>query len=122
MHPVVQAAPWALTNATYNATDKKEGTHALNFNGTNAYATVNNSGSAAFPSDGGYAQRTVAMWIRPTSASYNKRVVFDFGNVNNGMGLRFNGANMHYGVASGNTRSLQTFSAFASNAKLAWHQ
>jgi chitodextrinase/poly(3-hydroxybutyrate) depolymerase len=106
----------ALTNATYNATDKKEGTHSLNFNGTNAYATVNNSSSAAFPSDGGYAQRTVAMWIRPTSASYNKRVVFDFGNVNNGMGLRFNGANMQYGVASGNTRSLQTFSAFASNA------
>ncbi|QEC40770.1 fibronectin type III domain-containing protein [Pseudobacter ginsenosidimutans] len=102
---------------TYNTTDKKEGSSSLNFNGTNNYATVNNSASAAFPSEGSYSQRTVAMWIRPTSASYNNRVIFDFGNSSNGLGLRFNGTSLQYGVASSaGTRTTQSLANFASNA------
>lgn len=101
---------------TYNSTDKKEGSSSLNFNGTNNYATVNNSASQAFPSDGGYSARTVAMWIRPTSASYNKRVIFDFGNSSNGLGLRFNGTSLQYGIASSaGTRTTQSLANFASN-------
>lgn len=99
---------------TYNTTDKKEGTSSLNFNGSNNYATVNNSASGSFPSDGGYTMRTVAMWIRPTSLS-NSKVIFDFGNSTNGMAARFNGTALQYAVASNSTRAIGSLSNYASN-------
>ncbi len=39
-----------LTGATYTNAGVKEGTHALNLNGTNQYATINNSSSGQFSS------------------------------------------------------------------------
>src|SRR6185295_2130876 len=59
------------TNTSFNAADKQEGTHSLSFNNTappgNSFAAVNNSTGGGFPSDGGYSQRTIAMWIKPTT-------------------------------------------------------
>jgi dienelactone hydrolase len=103
-----------LTGATYTTTQKVEGTHSLSFSGSNQYVTVNGSSSGGFPSDGGYTQRTVALWIRPTSTSNNK-VIFDFGNNQNGLGLRFTSADLQAGIASGGTRTAITLNNVASN-------
>lgn len=104
-----------LTGATYSTTGPKEGTHALNFSGTNQYATVSGSSSGGFPSDGGYTQRTVAMWIKPTSTSNNK-VIFDFGNSTNGLALRFNSGALQAGIASASNRSTTSVANVTSNA------
>ncbi len=104
----------ALTGATYTTSNVKEGTHSLSLNGTNQYATVNSSSGGAFPSDGGYNQRTVALWIRPTSTS-NSKVIFDFGNSTNGLALRFNSGNLQAGIASAGTRVSISSSALSSN-------
>lgn len=94
-------------NTSYNSSQVKEGSHSLAFTGSSnpaSYATVNNSSTGGFPSDGGYSQRTVALWIRPATTTNNKRVIFDFGNNTNGLGLRFNGNALQAGVASAGTR------------------
>ena len=105
----------SLTGATYSTSTPKEGSHSLSFNGTNQYATVSNSSGGAFPSDGGYSQRTVALWIRPTSTSSSK-MIFDFGNNTNGLALRFNSGNLQAGIASAGTRATATLSNVTSNA------
>ncbi|MFT3825513.1 MAG: T9SS type A sorting domain-containing protein [Chitinophagaceae bacterium] len=90
---------------TYSAVTPKEGTHSILFTGatsSNSYATVDNS-TSGFPNDGYYTQRTVALWIKAT-ATNNKRVVFDFGNNANGLGLRFNAGVLEAGVASTSIR------------------
>jgi chitodextrinase/pimeloyl-ACP methyl ester carboxylesterase len=104
-----------LTGATYSNTSPKEGSHSLNLSGNSQYATVNNSNNGGFPSDGGYSQRTVAMWINPTSTS-NRKVIFDFGNSTNGLALRFNNGDLEAGIASNSIRSVATLANFASNA------
>ncbi len=104
-----------INNGTYNTTDKKDGSASLSLSGSNSYATVNNSSTGGFPSDGGYTQRTVAMWIKPSAIS-NKKVIFDFGNNTNGLGLRFNGTSLQAGVASNGTRVSISLSNVASNA------
>lgn len=104
----------ALTGATYSTTGPKEGSHALNLNGTNQYVTVNGSSSGGFPSDGGYTQRTVGLWIKPTSTSNNK-VIFDFGNSTNGLALRFNGGALQAGIASASTRATASVANVTSN-------
>ncbi|HKP31425.1 MAG TPA: LamG-like jellyroll fold domain-containing protein [Chitinophagaceae bacterium] len=106
------------TNTSFvnTAGNVKEGTHALSFNGTSSVANVNNSSSGQFPSAGGYTQRTVGLWIKPSSTSNNK-FIFDFGNNQNGMGLRFNSTNsaLQAGVASGGTRTSITLNNVTSN-------
>lgn len=105
-----------LTGATtiYNTSDKKEGTAALAFSGTNSYATINGSAAGGFPSDGGYTERTVALWIKPSS-TINKRVIFDFGSNVNGLGLRFNSGALQAGVASSSVRNSISVSSVSSN-------
>ncbi len=108
-----------LTNATYSITGPKEGSHTLNLSGNNQYATVSGSSSGGFPSDGGYTQRTIAMWIKPSSTN-NNRVIFDFGNNVNGIALRFTGGVLQAGISSGTTsgnavRALATASNTAFN-------
>jgi dienelactone hydrolase len=103
-----------LTGATYTTTQKVEGTHSLDLSGSGQYVTVNGSSAGDFPSDGGYTQRTVALWMRPTSTSNNK-VIFDFGNNQNGLGLRFTSADLQAGIASGGTRNTITLNNVATN-------
>lgn len=105
----------SLTGATYSTSGPKEGTHALNFSGNSQYATVSGSSGGAFPSDGGYTQRTVALWIKPTSTS-NSKVIFDFGNNTNGLALRFNSGSLQAGIASASTRATTSLSNVTSNA------
>jgi dienelactone hydrolase len=108
-----------LTGATYSTSGPKEGTHALSLSGNNQYATVNGSSSGGFPSDGAYDQRTIAMWIKPSSTN-NSRVIFDFGNNVNGIALRFNGGVLQAGISSGTSsgtavRGLATATSTAFN-------
>jgi len=107
------------TNTSFNSADKQEGTHSLSFNNTappgNSFAAVNNSGSGGFPSDGGYNQRTVAMWIKPTITTL-KRMLFDFGGADNGLGLRINANTIQAGVASNNTRTTISSGSFTTTS------
>jgi len=97
----------AGTATSFNASDKQEGSHSLSLPNTappgNGFATVNNSTGGGFPSNGGITQRTVAMWIKPTITTL-KRILFDFGGADNGLGLRINANTLQAGVANNNTR------------------
>ncbi len=69
-----------------------------------------------FPATGGpYTERTVALWIKPSSTS-SKRLIFEIGGSDNGLGLRFNSDDLVAGIASGSTRNTITLSNFASNS------
>jgi chitodextrinase/poly(3-hydroxybutyrate) depolymerase len=104
----------APTNTTFNAADKQEGSHALAI-GNNQYASVNNSSSGGFPSDGGFNQRSVGLWIKPTLTN-SRRMIFDFGGPDNGLALRFNSDNLIAGIASGSNRVSITLNNFVNNA------
>jgi large repetitive protein len=104
----------SLSNSgtTFISNDKTEGTHSVDF-GSNTY--INFGGSASgFPSLGGYNQRTVALWIKPTSTN-NKRMVVDIGGNDDGMGIRFNSDDLVGGIASNSVRNTITLSDFVSN-------
>ncbi|MBC7904927.1 MAG: fibronectin type III domain-containing protein [Gemmatimonadaceae bacterium] len=84
----------------YDAADKQEGSHSMTFTSTNNnYTTINNSGSGGFPGTGGYAARTVALWIKPASTT-NLRTIFEFGGNDNGIALRINSGSLQARVVS----------------------
>jgi chitodextrinase/pimeloyl-ACP methyl ester carboxylesterase len=107
------AAALVPSGTTFNASDKAEGTHAVSFASGNSI--LFDGGASAFPSAGGYGQRTVAVWIKPT-ATNNRRIIFDFGGSDNGMALRFNNNDLIAGIASGNSRHTAVLNSFASNS------
>jgi large repetitive protein len=100
----------------FNATDKREGSHALSLNGSNQFADMSFSSSGGFPSNS-FVTRTVALWIKPTAAAVSgtNRMVFDFGGSDNGLALRFNGNGLHAGVASSNVRHVASVNNIATN-------
>jgi hypothetical protein len=101
------------SNTAFIINDKAEGTHSVEFSTSDF---INFGGSAsAFPSVGGYSQRTVALWIKPTLTN-NRRMVFEFGGSDNGLGLRFNSDGLVGGIASNSVRNTITLSNFTSNA------
>jgi pimeloyl-ACP methyl ester carboxylesterase len=100
-------------SSTSFTTDRAEGSHAVTFDNSD-YISFSGS-SSAFPSAGGYSQRTVALWIKP-SATNNKRIVWEFGGNDNGMALRFNSDDLVGGIASGSSRSTVTLSNFTNNS------
>jgi hypothetical protein len=100
-------------SSTSFTTDRAEGSHAVSFNSSD-YISFDAS-SSAFPSAGGYSQRSVAIWIKPSSTS-SKRIVWEFGGNDNGMGLRFNSDDLIGGIASNSSRSTVTLSNFTSNS------
>lgn len=87
-------------------TDKKEGTHSVSLNGTNEYIDMSFSSGKSFPSDS-YGTRTIALWMKPTSAtvSATNKVVVELGGSDNGMAIRFNSKSLQAGIARNNTRS-----------------
>ncbi len=99
-------------SSTGFSTDRAEGSHSVEFNSTD-YITLGNG--SAFPAIGGYDKRTVALWIKPT-ATNSKRMIFDIGGSDNGLGLRFNSDDLVAGVASGSVRSTITLSNFTGNS------
>lgn len=101
------------SNTDFVSGDKAEGTHSVEFS-NNDY--INFGGSASgFPSLGGYSQRTVALWIKPTSTN-SRRMLVDIGGNDDGLGLRFNDDDLVGGVASNSVRSTITLANFVSNA------
>jgi chitodextrinase len=101
------------SNTAFINNDKAEGSHSVEFTSNDF---INFGGSAAaFPSLGGYSQRTIALWIKPT-ATNNRRMLVDIGGSDNGLGIRFNSDALVGGIASNSVRSSITLSSFASNA------
>jgi large repetitive protein len=103
---------------SYTSSDKAEGTHSLEFNGTNDYVVL--GAGSAFPAIGGYDKRTVALWVKTTNANAaGRKMLVDIGGNDNGLGIRFNSDDLIAGIASntsGSTvRSTVTFSNFVTN-------
>jgi len=95
-------------NRTLNAnntptfsTDRQEGTHSVDLNGTDEDLTVN-TGTGDYLR-GGYNRKTVAFWLRADNTSNNSGV-FDFGGTDDGLSMRLNANVLHAGIASNNTR------------------
>ena len=100
-------------SSTDFTTDRAEGSHSVSFNSSD-YISFDGS-SSGFPSQGGYDQRTVAIWIKPSTTS-GKRIVYEFGGNDDGMGLRFNSDDLIGGIASNSSRSTVTVSNFDNNS------
>ena len=101
------------SGTSFSSNDKAEGSHSISFS---SGASVSfDGGNSSIPSLGGYNQRTVSLWIKPSSTS-GKRMLFDFGNNDNGMGLRFNNGTLSAGIAGGGSRSTANLSNFTSNS------
>ncbi len=83
------------------STDNQEGTHSVDFNGTDEDITVN-TGTGDYLR-GGYNRKTVAFWLRADNTSNNSGV-FDFGGTDDGLSMRLNANVLHAGIASNNTR------------------
>lgn len=107
-------APGGSANPSFNASDKIEGTHSVSFDGTDDFLNVNNSSSGGFPSNGGFSQRTISLWVKPTVTT-GKRLLVDFGGPDNGIAIRFNANALEAGIASNNVRSTISLANFASN-------
>lgn len=102
----------SASNTDFSASDKAEGSASVVFNNSD-YIGFGGSPSA-FPSLGGYGQRTVALWIKPSSTN-SKRIVFELGGSDNGIGLRLSSNDLVAGVASGSNRSTIALVNFTSN-------
>jgi len=102
----------ANNSPTFSSTDKVEGSHAIDFNGSNEDVTVNTSSGDYLR--GGYAAKTVAFWMK-SDVSNSNRGIFDFGGSDDGLSMRINSNSLIAGIASSNTRrSIST--SFSSTA------
>lgn len=107
-----------LTNSnTSFVTDRKEGSHAISFNGTNAYADMTFSNVGNFPSDA-YRSRTVALWIKPNAStiSASNKVFVDLGGSDQGMALRFNNGALEAAICRNSSFQSASVSNVTSNA------
>ena len=100
---------------TYDATSKQEGAASLKLNGTSQAETLNNTGGFL---QNAFNQRTVALWIKPSSYGSN-RVIFDIGSSTNGLALVMNNNTLTAAAASNNTRTNITYSYGSSTT--VWH-
>ncbi|RYZ46244.1 MAG: hypothetical protein EOP49_23615, partial [Sphingobacteriales bacterium] len=83
------------------STDRKEGSHSIDFNGTNQDLSLTTAAGDYLR--GGYAQKTVAFWMKADNTT-NNRGVFDFGGSDNGLAMRLNTNSLIAGIASGSIR------------------
>lgn len=95
-----------VSSPPYSATDKKEGTHSVSFNGSSQYMTMTFSSSSGFPSNA-YSTRTIGLWMKPAAATISgvNKIIFDFGGNDNGLALRFNSGALQAGIADNNVRN-----------------
>lgn len=102
---------------TFNAADKKEGTHSIALNGSTQYINLPFATSGIFPANS-FTSRTVALWIKPNTASINgtNKIIYDFGGSDNGISLRFNTGALQAGIASSNIRASVIVNSITSNA------
>jgi fibronectin type 3 domain-containing protein/predicted esterase len=85
---------------TFDAVDKKQGSHAVNLNGSSQYLTIPTSGSFLQST---YTQKTVILWAKSANNTGN-RFLLDIGASDDGLGLRLDANRLYAGVASNNTR------------------
>lgn len=100
------------------STTRQEGSHSVSLT-SSGYLGLNNT-NGGFLISGGYDQRTVALWIRPSGTFTNRRMVFEFGDNSNGLGLRFNSSVLEAGIASGGTRVSASYSNVFSASGTPW--
>ncbi|MET0635109.1 MAG: fibronectin type III domain-containing protein [Chitinophagaceae bacterium] len=91
----------ASGSPVFNASDKKEGTHALSFNGTTQYVEINTATNDYIR--GAFTAKSLSFWMKSTNNTGN-RVVFDLGGSDNGLAVRLDVNTLYAGVASNNVR------------------
>jgi len=104
----------ANNTPTFSSSDKKEGTHSVDLDGSSEDLTVNSAAGDYLR--GGYSAKTVAFWMR-SDVSNSNRGIFDFGGSDDGLAMRLNSNQIIAGVASNNIRS----SISASYSSTAWN-
>lgn len=87
-------------NPVYDAADKREGTHAIRFNGTSQYVSIPTTSSFL---QNAYNQKTVAFWMKSNNNTGN-RILVDIGGNDDGLAIRLDGNRLYAGVASNNSR------------------
>ncbi len=88
-------------NPTFDAADKREGSHAIRFNGSNQSVTMPTTGSFLQTA---YSQKTIAFWMKSNNNTGN-RIIADIGGNDDGLALRLDGNLLYAGVASNNVRN-----------------
>ena len=90
------------SNGPTFSTDRQEGSHSIDLDGSNDYINVNSSSGDYLR--GGYSEKTVAFWMK-SDVSNSNRGIFDFGGSDDGLAMRLNSNQLYAGVASNNFRS-----------------
>ena len=90
----------ATATPTFDASDKKEGTHAVKLNGTSQYMTMPTTGSFLQTS---YTQKSITFWMKSANNTSN-RIIADIGGADNGLALRLDASKLYAGAASNNIR------------------
>ena len=103
----------ATATPTFDASDKKEGTHAVKLNGTSQYLTMSNAGGFLQNS---FTQKTITFWMKSASNTSN-RIIADIGGSDNGLALRLDQSRLYAGAASGSSRP----NFYASYTSTAWN-
>lgn len=88
----------------FDPSNKIEGTHALQLNGTTQYETINTAFNFLQEN---YTERSFAFWMRSNSNT-GDRMIIDIGSSSNGLALRLNSNTLIAGIASNNSRSTLT--------------
>lgn len=88
-------------NPVFDASDKREGTHAIRFNGSNQFATIPANSSFL---QNVYNEKTVAFWMKSNNNTGN-RILFDIGGSDDGLAIRLNNSELIAGIARNNTRN-----------------
>lgn len=91
----------SASGTTFSSSDKMEGTHAVNFNGTSQYININGTNNDYLR--GGFGTKTVAFWMRSANNS-GTRTIADLGGSDDGIYVGINNNTLVAGVASNNTR------------------
>lgn len=91
-------------NSPTFSTDRQEGSHSVDLNGSNEDMTVNTSSGDYLR--GGYNSKTVSFWMNAdvTSSGSTRLGVFDFGGSDDGLAMYIQSNNLYAGVAGNNTR------------------
>jgi len=93
----VGALNWTLNGGATYSTDHKEGSHSLQCDGKDDYASLAGSGlmSAAF------STKTVMLWFRP-NATTGTQILYDEGGANQGVSIRINNGMLEATVRASN--------------------
>ncbi len=89
------------SGTSFNSNDKKQGSHAVNFNGSNQHIDMSSSSNDYLR--GAYTDKTVAFWMKSTNNTGN-RIIIDIGGSDNGLSLRLDANRLYAGVASNSVR------------------